>query len=116
MAIKANIIIDQGATFISRVNITDENNDPLDITGCTASAEIRKWYSSLNPVATFATNTSVNASLGIMTMELTADQTANIEAGRYVYDIKLYNPTTNVSIRVVEGVATITPQVTRTTP
>lgn len=113
MAVKANIIIDQGTTFVSKVDITDVNNDPLDITGCTANAELRKSYTSLNPVGVFATNTTVNSSMGVLMISLTADQTANIVAGRYVYDIKLYNPTTNVVIRVVEGIALVTPQVTR---
>lgn len=112
MSVKANITIDQGATFISRVDVLDEYNDPIDLTGCIANGQIRKWYSSLNPVAVFTANSTVNSSHGVIMLSLTADQTAGIEAGRYVYDVKVTNPTNNIVIRVVEGVVTVTPRVT----
>lgn len=112
MAVKANLMIDQGATFLGRVEILDENDDPIDLTGCTADAEIRKWYSSLNSAAVFTTNT-VMTMPGTIGLSLTVDQTANLVPGRYVYDVKVTNPTNNTVIRVIEGIATVTPRVTR---
>jgi hypothetical protein len=43
---------------------------------------------------------------------MTANATANIAAGRYVYDLEVAN-TSGARIRYVEGIATVTPEVTR---
>lgn len=108
MATKANIVIDQGATFSTDITLTDENGDSLLLSGFTANSQIRKWYTSSNPAATFTT--SINVDSGVITLSLTANQTSNIVAGRYVYDVELHGDTTS---RIVEGIVTVTPQVTR---
>jgi hypothetical protein len=41
-----------------------------------------------------------------------AANTANLSAGRYVYDLKITSPA-NVVSRVVEGIVTVLPSVTR---
>ena len=45
-------------------------------------------------------------------LTLNANQTSNIVSGRYVYDIELTDASNSVS-RIVEGIVTVTPQVTR---
>lgn len=109
MATKANLVIDQGSTFSSDLTLTDENGDPLAIFGYTASSQIRKWYSSTNAAATFTS--SINTTSSVITLSLTANQTSNLVAGRYVYDVEISSGT-EVS-RIVEGIVTVTPQVTR---
>jgi hypothetical protein len=42
MAILANIFIDQGANFAITVDVTDVNGAVLNMTGYTASAQMRK--------------------------------------------------------------------------
>jgi hypothetical protein len=107
MATKANIVIDQGSTFASSIDILDENDEPVVLTNYTARGQIRKHYSSTNSVS--FTTTMSNGSLVI---SLTANQTANIVSGRYVYDIELVDPS-NTVIRILEGIVTVTPEVTR---
>ena len=109
MATKANIIIDQGSTYTTDLNLTDENGDALNLSGYSANSQIRKHYTSSNSV-TFST--SVNAIAGIITLSLTANQTSNLISGRYVYDVELTDASNSVS-RIVEGIVTVTPQVTR---
>lgn len=109
MATKANLVIDQGSTFSSDLNLTDENGDPLTLTGYTANSQIRKWYSSTNAAATFAT--TINTVSAVITLSLTANQTSNLVAGRYVYDVEITDGT--AISRIVEGIVTVTPQVTR---
>lgn len=109
MATKANLVIDQGSTFSSDLNLTDENGDPLTLTGYTANSQIRKWYSSTNAAATFTT--SINTTSAVITLSLTASETSNLVAGRYVYDVEISSGS-EVS-RIVEGIVTVTPQVTR---
>src|SRR5208337_326638 len=108
MASRANIVIDQGTTFSTILNLTDQYSDPFLLSGYTASAQIKRWYTSINSVAL---STSINATSGQLTLSLTANQTGNMYPGRYVYDVQLVDSLNNVS-RLIEGVATVTPAVT----
>ena len=109
MAAKANIVVDQGATFNTSLNLTDDAGDPLDLTGYTASAQIRKWYSSLTAVNFDVSIPSPTN--GTIYLNLDAPVTANLVAGRYVYDVVVVAGTTVT--RVVEGILTVTPEVTQ---
>lgn len=109
MATKANLVIDQGATYSVTLNLTDENGDPIDLLNYTANSQIRKWYTSTSPSATFTT--SINAASGELTLSLTANQTSNLVSGRYVYDVELKQ--FDVVSRIVEGIVTVTPQATK---
>lgn len=107
MALKANLVVDQGTTFASSIEILDQNDEAIDVTGYTARGQIRKHFSSTNSVS-FTTGLS-NGSLVI---SLTANQTANIISGRYVYDVELID-TNGTVVRILEGIVTVTPEVTR---
>jgi hypothetical protein len=109
MATKANLVIDQGSTYSTDLTLTDENGDPLNLDGYVANSQIRKWYSSTNASATFTT--TINATSAVITLGLTANQTSNLVSGRYVYDVEITDGG-EVS-RIVEGIVTVTPQVTR---
>lgn len=108
MAQKLNLIIDQGTTFITTFNLNDDNGSPINLVGYSGAAQIRKHYTSTN-----ATPMSVSLSSGgLVTLSMTANTTGTITAGRYVYDVELTDPSGDVS-RVVEGIVTVTPGVTR---
>ena len=107
MASKANLVIDQGTTYSVTINLDDENGDPLNIGGYSSRAQMRKHYTSSNAV-TFSTALAN----GELTLSLTANQTSNIVSGRYVYDAELIDASGNVT-RIVEGIITVTPEVSR---
>lgn len=107
MATKANLVIDQGSTFASSIDILDENDEPVVLNNYIARGQIRKHYTSTNSVS--FTTTLSNGSLII---SLTANQTANMVSGRYVYDLELVDPS-NTVVRILEGIVTVTPEVTR---
>ena len=109
MALKANLVIDQGTDFSTSINVTNDDGDVVDLTGYTAAAQMRKHYTSSNA---YSFVTSVNEIQGIVTISMTANTTGSIAAGRYVYDCELTS-NTNVITRLVEGIVTVTPQVTR---
>ncbi|NBX49727.1 hypothetical protein EBT25_07260 [bacterium] len=109
MAIKANITIDQGTDYSTSINLTDEDGNAISLSGYTGSAQLRKTYSSSNAVSFTVT---FNTTDGIVYLALTDAQTANITAGRYVYDCFLTDGSGVVS-RIVEGIVTVTPRVTR---
>jgi hypothetical protein len=110
MAAKANIVIDQGTTFSTFLALTDDNNDIIDLTDYTARGQIRKWYTSNSHVD--FTVEILEPTTGNIYISLDADTTAALEAGRYVYDIETVDPDTNVT-RIVEGIVTVTPEVTK---
>tara|TARA_B110000285_G_scaffold217947_1_gene266869 strand:- start:46 stop:378 length:333 start_codon:yes stop_codon:yes gene_type:complete len=110
MAIIANLYIDQGTDYTITVDVTDSAGDILDLTGYTATAQIRKTYTSSSLSATFTT--SITAAAGQVTISLTDTQTSALEAGRYVYDLNIESAG-GVKTRVIEGQAVVTPGVTR---
>jgi hypothetical protein len=109
MATKINLIVDQGASFETTLNLTDDNDEAVSLLGYTGAGQIRKHYTSST-----ATNFTVTlgGNSGAVTLSLAANTTANLVAGRYVYDVEVTDSGGTVS-RLFEGVVTVTPQVTR---
>lgn len=112
MASKTHLVIDQGTTYSTDLNLTDDNGDPLNLSGYTANSLIKKWYTSSNFIAF---NTSINASAGIVTLYLSANTTTNMTPGRYVYDVDITESVSGAVSRVVEGIITVTPSATAKT-
>ena len=110
MAARADILIDQGTTSETVVTVTDTNGDVVNLTGYTANAQIRKHHTSSSATKTFTiSNGGTN---GQLTLQLNAANTAAITEGRYVYDVKVTSGSSVIS-RVVEGLVTVNPSVTR---
>ena len=110
MAIIANIFIDQGTDFSITVDVTDTSGSALNMSGYSASAQIRKTYGSSSVSSTFST--SIAEGTGQVTLSLTDTQTTALESGRYVYDLNVTSGGGQTT-RVVEGQAIVTPGVTR---
>lgn len=108
MATKANIIVDQGTTFSTSISLTDDDDNPVNLTGFIGRSKMKKHYTSSNSQSF---TVSLSGSTGIITLSLSDSQTANIIPGRYVYDVELISPT-NVVSRIIEGIVTVTPEVT----
>lgn len=109
MATRVNILIDQGTDFTTSVNLTDNNGSQLDLTGMTAASQIRKTHSSSNSTS-FTTALANNT--GTLTLSLNNAVTSSMSAGRYVYDVELTD-VSNVKSRILEGIVTVTPEVTK---
>jgi hypothetical protein len=109
MALKANIVIDQGTSFSTSIDVTDEDGNIVNLAGFTGAAQLRKHYTS---TAQTAFTVSITAAAGVVALSLSANATNNIAAGRYVYDCELTDSAGTVS-RLVEGIVTVTPGVTR---
>lgn len=105
------LTLDQGTTFETSVALTNDDQTAINITGYTFASQIRKSYYSTNAVANL-TVTVVDAANGNVKLSMTSANTANVKAGRYLYDL-LMTDTGGVKTRVIEGVITVTPQVTR---
>ena len=110
MATVANIFIDQGSDYSNIVTVTASNGQPLNLTGFTVASQMRKSFSSSTA---YNFNASIlSASLGRVRLQLSAAQSEAIPPGRYLYDVEVTS-SNGAKSRVVEGIATVTPQITQ---
>lgn len=112
MAAIANLTIDQGATFSSDVTVKDANGNPFDLTGYTAAAKMAKGYASTRTRTNFTATVAADATTGVVTLSLSATDTAALDAERYVYDLEITQTSSGNVTRVIEGVISVRPQVT----
>lgn len=109
MAIKANLVIDQGTDYSTVIYVNDENGDIVDLTGYTGAAQMRRHYTSTAQTAFIVV---IDPSFGTVTLSMNAATTNATSSGRYVYDCEL-RTSANIVSRLLEGIVTVTPQVTR---
>jgi hypothetical protein len=105
------LFLEQGTTFTTNITLDNVDGTPLNLTGVTAKSQIRKSYYSANTTAQFDVAINIPTS-GVILLTLNAPTTANIAAGRYVYDVAIKD-TTNTVTRVLEGIVNVIPQVTK---
>jgi hypothetical protein len=110
MAANEDLYTDQGCTFSSTITVYGITNEPFNLTGYSARGQIRKSYASTN----FVAFTTVVQS-GSVVISLTADQTRAMKAGRYLYDVEIYNASNNV-IRIAQGIFEIDPSTIKIVP
>ena len=110
MAAFSEIVIEQGATFNTTINVEDTAGAAVNLFGYTANSMMRKSYYSTS--ATTITSTVTGTANGEVTLLVSAANTAALTPGRYVYDVIITSPTSVVT-RVVEGIVTVLPSVTR---
>tara|TARA_Y100000114_G_scaffold153321_1_gene173061 strand:- start:494 stop:829 length:336 start_codon:yes stop_codon:yes gene_type:complete len=111
MSGKLDITVEQGATFQRNITIKDSANVAINISGSTFQGQIRKRHQSATKEADFDFSIT-NATNGQFIASITAANTTTMEPGDFVYDIEWTQSDASVT-RLLEGTATVTPQVTR---
>ena len=110
MAAVSNLAIDQGTTFSVTITVTDDTGSARNLTNYTVRSQMRRSYYTTSNTA-FTANVS-SPTDGTISLDLTSTQTSALKAGRYVYDVELVSNIASVE-RIVEGIVTIYPEVTR---
>ena len=110
MATVQNITIDQGTTFSLTINLTNDDNSAKNLANYTIASQMRKSYEATTK--TDFTTAKVDAT-GEVTISLTAAETTAVKAGRFVYDVEITGTDPVETLRVLEGLVTVTPQVTK---
>lgn len=108
MATVNNIYLDQGTTFDFTFDLTNVDGTAKNLTNYTIYAQIRRSYYSSTKVDFTTAKVSLE---GEITISLTANQTAALKSGRYVYDVEIQS--NQETLRVLEGILTVNPEVTR---
>lgn len=106
----AELTLNQGTTFSADLTIKNDDGSSINVANAVFNCQIRKSYYSTNATANI-TVTKANSANGDITLSLDAANTANIRPGRYLYDLKMeQSGTVN---RIIEGIITVAPQVSR---
>lgn len=105
MAVAAvNIVIEQGIDYQDVFTVNNPDGSPLDLTGYTGVAKIRKFPES-------ATSTPFTVGIvsdaGQVVLSLANTVTANLKSGRYYYDIIIASSVTNKKTKVVDGMVLV---------
>lgn len=113
MAQFIELFVDQGTDFGLQITVTnDTDNTPRDISNSSFTCSFRKSFYSSSVSANLVMAVADGPN-GILLANANSVVTANIKPGRYVFDIKEYDAVSNTRSRLLEGIATVNPQVTR---
>ncbi len=111
MALVSNLAVDQGTTYSVTVLVTDNTGTVRNLTGFTGRAQLkRSYYTNTNTAFTVSIP---DPTTGEIELSLTAPQTSNLKAGRYVYDLEITNANETIVERIVEGIVTVYPECTK---
>lgn len=114
-AITYDFRIEQGATFALKFAKKDQAGTPIALTSYTARMQVRSSVASPDVMLELTTANNrlvIDEAAGIVAINLLATDTADITWRKGVYDLELEAPDGTVT-RLVEGVITISREVTR---
>ncbi|GFK96007.1 hypothetical protein NNJEOMEG_03881 [Fundidesulfovibrio magnetotacticus] len=111
MAYRYDLKIDQGATLALDIECQDDAGKPMDLTGYTVQAQIRRRHDDPEPAAVFAAALD-DPSTGVVGLILDAHQSGGLTKSYGVWDCEVTAPDGSVQ-RLVEGKVNVSPQVTR---
>jgi hypothetical protein len=109
MTTRANLYVDQDTDFVTTLNLSTDDGD-FDITTQTFFCAVRKLYSS---TIVFSPTLVIEplGQVGVVEMQIDADDTRDIEPGKYQYDIIMVSGSRR--LKILEGLMFVLPTVTR---
>lgn len=109
-----NIKIDQGCTYKLNVIWKDEQKKIINLTNYTAQMQIRKTTEEGVVLVDIESPASgIVIENNTIKIEIPPEDTKSIIAGRHVYSLVLTNSVTSEKYRLLQGVATVSREVTR---
>lgn len=115
MASTYNILVDQGATYTLAVTYKDSSGTAINLTGYTAAMQLRYSYDSATAVLSLSSPSNgivITGASGLVTITISANQTAALSADTFLYDLEITSPTT-VKTRLIQGVVVVSAEVTK---
>lgn len=110
-----DIEIKQGATYQLTVTWKDSAGTAINLTGYTARMQVRETYSSSSTIVSLTSSSGITlgGSAGTIAILISATTTAALTAPfSGVYDLEVVDAS-GVVTRLLEGAATVSPEVTR---
>lgn len=106
MAVAAvNIVIEQGIDYLEVFTVNNPDGTPLDLTGHTGVAKIRKFPESLSSTPF---TVGIVSDAGQVVVSLGNTETSQLRAGRYYYDVVVISSSGKKS-KVVDGMVLVNP-------
>jgi len=104
----------QNATFYKVITLTDDDNNAIDLTSCTAKMQIRKDKCKTVDMELSTSNgrITLTGTAGIMSLYITDEDTLTMKSGRHLYDLYIVNIAGD-SIRLMEGEFYVSPTITK---
>lgn len=113
MTTRANLYVDQGVDYLADLEIFTNTEEQFPVDEKTFTCQVRKLYSTQlafeADVQVLVDGDDIN---NVIELFISADKTANLEPGKYVYDIIMEDEGVFV-FKVLEGLMTILPTITR---
>jgi len=106
---RADLELYQGDDYFVTATVVGEDCEPLDLTGYTARAQIRRKSADAEPEVAAEMTAVVEGSSVLLTLDHT--ETATLK-DRYVWDLELTAPD-GVVVTILAGYVKVIPEVTR---
>lgn len=104
-----NITVDIGTDFTKVYTVKNSDGSAFNLTNYTAVSKLKKFPDSSTVAASFASSiTSANS--GQITVSIASTLTANLDPGRYYYDIVVTSGIGTIS-KVYTGMALLNPSI-----
>ena len=111
MAAYANILVHQGADFVTILTVEEDTTDAFSLDGFILKGQIRKTWSS--SVAYNINLSIINAESGVIEFFIPKEETLKMRPGRYLYDVYAENENESKAHKIIEGIITLEPRITR---
>lgn len=115
MATIANFNIDQGSTFSTTIDLSNNSSGVFELNTYSARGKIRKSSSASSYVSFTCAIDENSPAQDTITISLTSTQTKSMSPGRYVYDVEIFT-SAGVVTRVLEGQIEILASITQSNP
>lgn len=108
-----DLLMNQGATFQQPLQFNNTDGSNTSFANTTISAQLKKSPYTANIAANLSIDMT-NAATGLVVLNLDAANTANLQAGKYFYDLILnYGGTIQ---RLMQGIVKLDAGITNITP
>lgn len=121
-----NFTIEQGTTVVKQFTYKDSTGSPVDLSGYSASMEIRETYTSSGYVSSFSGSAAVTGSEGLsiiassgsatkgtVELRINASTTSAYTFTSAVYDLEITKTTDGTVSRLLQGSIVLSPEVTK---
>lgn len=100
-----NIVVEQGTDYQEVFTVNNPDGSPLDLTGHTGVAKIRKHPESLSSTSF---NVGIVSAAGQVVVSLANTVTSNLKSGRHYYDVIVVS-VSGKKTKVVDGMVLVNP-------
>jgi hypothetical protein len=110
MTTRANLYVDQNTDYATSLNLFTDSGEEFDITTQDFVCDVRKIYSTK---VLFSPTLVIEPAgeIGVIELEVSAEDTKDLEPGKYQYDIVMKDGSRRH--KILEGLMFILPTVTR---